>query len=86
MDQVTTGLLTNPVSGLVGLAFQTIASSQAVPLWQSLVKSGQWDEPLMSFFLTRFVNVSKANPEEPGGKFTMGKLRTPIENADLNRV
>ncbi|KZT43237.1 acid protease [Sistotremastrum suecicum HHB10207 ss-3] len=86
VDQVTTGLLTNPVSGLIGLAFQTIASSQATPLWESLVKSGQWDEPLMSFFLTRFVNVSKANPEEPGGKFTMGYTDPTLYGGEIDYV
>lgn len=54
-DQVSQGLLINPVSGLLGLAFQTIASSQAMPLWQTLVSGGAWDSPLMGFHLTRLV-------------------------------
>jgi len=56
-DQVSSGLLTNPVSGLLGLAFQTIASSKAMPLWQTLVSSGAWDSPLMAFYLTRLVGI-----------------------------
>jgi len=31
VNQVTSGLLTSPVSGLLGLAWQTIAASGAVP-------------------------------------------------------
>lgn len=54
-DAVSDGLLTSPVSGLLGLAFETIASSGATPLWENLVESGAWDEQLMSFFLTRYV-------------------------------
>jgi cathepsin D len=54
-NRVSSGLLNNPVSGLLGLAFQTIASSKAQPLWQTLVTSNAWDEPLMSFQLTRCV-------------------------------
>jgi len=52
-NQVSPGLLTSPVSGLLGLAFQTISASKAEPLWQTLVSSGAWDSPLMAFQLTR---------------------------------
>lgn len=55
-NQVSPGLLTDPVSGLFGLAFQTIASSGAEPFWQTLASSGAWDSPLMSFSLTRLVD------------------------------
>jgi cathepsin D len=50
---VSDGLLNDPVSGLMGLGFQTIASSGAMPFWQRLVTRGAWTEPVMSFFLTR---------------------------------
>lgn len=54
-DQVSPGLLSDPVSGLLGLAFQTIASSKAPPFWQTLA-SEAWDSPLMAFHLTRYVH------------------------------
>ena len=67
-NQVSPGLLTKPVSGLLGLGFQTIASSRAMPLWQTLVESGAWDNPLMSFYLTRLVDknlkVSFSSPSD----------------------
>lgn len=52
-DQVSQGLLNSPVSGLMGLAWNTIASSGATPFWQTLAGSGKWDSPLMAFQLTR---------------------------------
>ena len=52
-DTVSAGLLNNPVSGLLGLAFQSIASSKASPFWEALVKGDAFSEPLFSFFLTR---------------------------------
>lgn len=55
-DKISYGLLESPVSGLLGLAFQSIASSGALPLWQALVTNGAWDSPLMAFFLTRCVS------------------------------
>lgn len=54
-DEVSTGLLNNPVSGLMGLAFRTIASSKATPFWETLASSNAWAEPLMAFQLTRSV-------------------------------
>jgi cathepsin D len=54
-DLVSSGLLSTPVSGLMGLAFQTIAASKATPFWQTLVSSGAWDEPVMAFYLSRYV-------------------------------
>ena len=52
-DEISTGLLNSPVSGLMGLAWNTIASSGATPFWQTLAGSGKWDSPLMAFQLTR---------------------------------
>jgi cathepsin D len=77
-DTVSSGLLTNPVSGLLGLAWQTIASSGATPFWQTLAESGAWTEPLMAFQLTRFVNVSSSSELNPGGQFNMGFLNKSI--------
>jgi cathepsin D len=54
------------------LGWQSIASSKASPLWQTLATSGAWTDPVMAFQLTRFVNATNVNTEEPGGSFTMG--------------
>lgn len=57
-EQVSDGLLTSPVSGLIGLGFEAIASTRATPFWQTLVENGAWDEPVMAFHLTRCVHLS----------------------------
>ncbi|OAX43185.1 acid protease [Rhizopogon vinicolor AM-OR11-026] len=64
--------LVNPVTGIFGLAWQSLASSTAMPFWQALASSGQWTQPLMAFQLTRFLNDSQAGGLEPGGSLTMG--------------
>jgi hypothetical protein len=56
-NQVSQGLLNDPVSGLLGLGWNTIASSGATPMWQTLAGSGAWDSPVMAFQLTRWVLV-----------------------------
>lgn len=54
-DTVSSGLLSNPVSGLLGLAFNVITSSDAMPFWEALVISNAWDLPVMAFQLTQYV-------------------------------
>ena len=55
INGITPGLLSPPVSGLMGLAFQGIATSGATPFWSRAAGSGLWDKPVMSFCLTRCV-------------------------------
>jgi len=85
-DQVSSGLLSSPVSGLMGLGWDTIASSGATPMWQTLAKGGQWTDPVMSFFLTRFIDLEGANAQEPGGEFMMGGTNTNLYTGDIDYV
>jgi hypothetical protein len=52
-DEVSSNLLTSPVSGLLGLAWDSIASSRAIPFAQTLGTGNSWDSPVMAFQLTR---------------------------------
>ncbi|KIK60512.1 hypothetical protein GYMLUDRAFT_43837 [Collybiopsis luxurians FD-317 M1] len=83
-DVVSDNLLNNPVSGLLGLAFQTIASSGASPLWETLASSNSWDQPLMAFQLTRFNNDSNAGDLQAGGTFTMGATNSSLFTGDID--
>jgi len=85
-SQLTTGLVSAPVSGILGLGWQALASSGAKPFWQSLFEGGVWDEPLMAFYLTRFQNVSRASEQEPGGVFTMGATNTSLYTGEIDYV
>lgn len=78
-DAVSQGLLQAPVSGLMGLAFDTIASSRAVPFWQTLASGGAWNESVMAFHLTRYNNASDVQRLEAGGSFDMGELVSLLE-------
>src|SRR5258708_38967392 len=57
-QQVSSDIVINPVSGIMGLAFKALASSGATPWWQALAQGGAWDKPLMTFTLTRYVILS----------------------------
>ncbi|KAH0836420.1 aspartic peptidase domain-containing protein [Lanmaoa asiatica] len=54
VTQASQGILSNPVSGLLGLAWQSIASSGQPPFWQTLASQGAWSQPVMAFQLTRY--------------------------------
>ncbi|EJF59592.1 acid protease [Dichomitus squalens LYAD-421 SS1] len=81
---VTEDLLNSPVSGLMGLAFETIASSGATPFWQTVATNGGLDQPLMAFQLTRFTNDTQARDLEPGGTFNLGAVNTSLFTGDID--
>jgi len=85
-DAVSSGLLTSPVSGLLGLGWQALASSNASPLWQTLAGNGAWDSPLMAFFLTRYQNDTSVQALEPGGSFTMGFTDTSLFSGEIEYI
>lgn len=83
--QVTNSFLTGNLSGLMGLGFQNLASTGALPWW--IAASSSWTKPQMSFYLTRFRNVQGAtNADEPGGQFTMGGTNSSLYDGDINFV
>ncbi|KAH9167398.1 acid protease [Lactarius sanguifluus] len=78
------GLLDSPVSGLMGLGWQSLSSSGSVPFWQSLFQGNALDEPLMAFYLTRFVNQTNVAEQEPGGVFTLGATNTSLYTGQID--
>ncbi|KAI0691707.1 aspartic peptidase domain-containing protein, partial [Earliella scabrosa] len=79
------GVLTPPLSGLMGMGFQSIASSGASPFWQTLVgEDGVLDEPLMAFQFTRFLDVREARDLEPGGTFTIGAVDSSLFTGEID--
>ncbi|KAL5523428.1 hypothetical protein ACEPAG_7601 [Sanghuangporus baumii] len=86
VDQISSNFLTQPVSGLMGLAFQTIAQSRATPFWETLANENQLTTPEMSFWLTRFVDDPQAQELEPGGAFTLGGTNSSLFTGDIDFV
>ena len=85
VNETSNSLLTQPISGLMGLAFQSIAASDATPFWQSLTEtSGTLDSPLFAFQLTRFGNDTSSNQLEPGGTFTLGATNSSLFTGDID--
>ncbi|KAG0705620.1 aspartic peptidase domain-containing protein [Suillus ampliporus] len=86
VDQVSQDLLTSPVSGLLGLAWNTLAASGQTPLWQTLASSNAWDSALFAVQLTRYTNDSSAQQLEPGGVINMGYTNSSLYTGSIDYI
>ena len=81
VDQLPNGFLGGPVSGIMGLAFSSVASTGSTPFWEAL--GSQLSASEMAFYLTRFNDDSNATVEEPGGVFTLGGTNSTLFTGDI---
>ena len=86
VNQTSVGLLDAPASGVMGFAFQTLAVTRATPFWQALFNGNQLSQPLFSFWLTRYLDVSNATNLEPGGVLTLGGTNSSLYTGDIDYV
>ncbi|KAI0688179.1 aspartic peptidase domain-containing protein [Cytidiella melzeri] len=83
VEQASSDLLDEDTSGIMGLAFQALASTGAVPFWQALTSANQFTSPEFSFYLTRFIDDPNAQNAEPGGVFTLGGVNNTLFTGDV---
>lgn len=81
--RLQSGLLTGEVSGILGLAFQAIASTRGTPFWQNLLNAGQLAAPEFAFWITRFGNDPEAKDIEDGGVFTLGGTNATLFSGEI---
>ncbi|KAG1816286.1 aspartic peptidase domain-containing protein [Suillus variegatus] len=86
VDAVSQAFLASPVSGLLGLAWQSLASSGQMPLWQILASSNAWDSALFSVQLTRYNNDPTAQVLEPGGVLNMGYTNSSLYTGSIDYI
>jgi hypothetical protein len=82
-NQTIPGYLGTNASGIMGLAFSPVSRTNSVPFWQNLFNSNQLRQPLMSFWLTRYVNVTGARAYEYGGELTLGGTNSTLYAGDI---
>ncbi|KAI0633532.1 aspartic peptidase domain-containing protein [Trametes polyzona] len=83
VTDMTDGLLDGDVSGIMGLAFKALASTNAVPFWQSLANDGQFASPEISFWLARHIDDTNPPDEQPGGVMTLGGTNSSLFKGDI---
>ncbi|KAG1728181.1 aspartic peptidase domain-containing protein [Suillus paluster] len=86
VDVVSQDFLTSPVSGLFGLAWNTIAASGQMPFWQTLASSNAWDSALFAVQLTRYSNDTSAQELEPGGVINIGYVNSSLYTGSIDYI
>jgi cathepsin D len=84
VTSVSSDTIDGELDGIMGLAFQGIAASTALPFWQALISNNQLTNPEFSFFVTRFVNDASAQEEEPGGVLTLGGTNSSLYQGNID--
>ncbi|KAM0793341.1 hypothetical protein ACM66B_000796 [Microbotryomycetes sp. NB124-2] len=75
------------VSGLLGLGWQSLATSKSTPLVQRLWQEGQLDEPVFAFALARWNgNANATSDVMPGGLMTLGGINSSLFHGDINWI
>ncbi len=83
VQRMTDGLLDGDVSGILGLAFEALASTQATPFWQTLINNNQFNSPEISFFLERHLDDQNPPEEQEGGVMTLGGTNSSLFTGDI---
>lgn len=86
IDEMSSGFLSAPASGLLGLAWETLALSQQMPFWQTLASSGTWDSPLFAVQFTRYTNDTQAQALEPGGVLNLGYTNSSLYTGSIEYI
>ena len=83
VNQTSGNLLDGSMAGIMGLGFDTGASTGATPFWQTLAMNNQLTTPEMSFWFTRLLDDPTAQEEEFGGIFTLGGQNKTLYTGDV---
>ncbi|WVW79578.1 hypothetical protein I302_101547 [Kwoniella bestiolae CBS 10118] len=87
VTSTTARLISAPLSGLMGLAWRSIASSKATPFWQALAASGSWTDPEMGFYFARYRGDNFASSvETDGGEMILGGTNTSKYTGAINYI
>lgn len=87
VTSMTANLIPSSVNGIMGLAWEALAYSKAVPWWVTLASSSSWDQKLFAFYLKRYRDVASAgSSESDGGVANFGGLDSSLYSGDITYV
>ncbi|OAX33366.1 acid protease [Rhizopogon vinicolor AM-OR11-026] len=75
-------LISNGLSGLMGLGFAPLSALLTTPFWETLYLNGQLSEPLFSFYLERYINQPLMD-SAPGGILTLGGTNSSLYQGSI---
>ncbi|KZV75095.1 acid protease [Peniophora sp. CONT] len=85
VTQIFDNVVPNAASGIMGLAFQSLARTGATPFWQALLNNNQLSNPEFSVYLAR--NQQKgasSTSSNDGGSITFGGRNTTLFQGDVD--
>ncbi|EGO00413.1 hypothetical protein SERLA73DRAFT_180992 [Serpula lacrymans var. lacrymans S7.3] len=85
VDETSANLFTDGVSGIMGLGFESLAATKALPFWESLANNNQFSSPEMSFYLARLVDQAQTE-EAPGGVLILGGTNSSLYQGQIDFV
>lgn len=65
----------------MGLAFTSLAQTEATPFWLALANSNQFSSPEIAFWLARSTNLEAQ--DVAGGVFTLGGTNSSLFTGDI---
>ncbi|KAG2037516.1 aspartic peptidase domain-containing protein [Suillus americanus] len=83
VTNITSGLIDDGLSGIMGLGFASISALQTTPFWEALYNANDLAEPLFSFYLERYVNQANQISTAPGGVLTLGGTNSSLYNGSI---
>ncbi|KAI0823420.1 acid protease [Trametes gibbosa] len=86
VQQMSDGLLSGDVSGIMGLAFKALASTNAVPFWEALINNGEFSSPEIAFWLARHIDDRNPPDEQSGGVLTLGGTNSTLFTGDIEFI
>ncbi|GAA5840922.1 hypothetical protein JCM11251_007640 [Rhodosporidiobolus azoricus] len=86
VEEVTEGLLSGEIGGLMGLGWHPLAASRVTPFWQNLYSASALPFAGFGVSLTRFIDIANASAVEPGGSITFGYLNASLYSSEINYV
>lgn len=75
-----------PASGLMGLGFESLASSEGTPFWEVVAMQGKVKDPVFTFQLASTRAKDMGKKVVPGGIFSMGVLDHQQFSGDITWV
>ena len=75
-------MISNGLSGLMGLAFASLSVLRTTPFWGALYHAGLLSEPLFSFYLERYINQPLMD-SAPGGILTLGGTNSSLYQGSI---
>jgi cathepsin D len=78
----TSSLISNGLSGFMGLGFSSLSALETTPFWETLCNTNQLAEPLFSFYLERHIDQPPMDAA-PGGILTLGGTNSSLYQGSI---